>query len=81
MIRARFHLVGVDDCRPIKWPIKHPYWCTGYNSDDDPIVVAYADSEEQILELWPEADAIEFKQADKYLFTTRFPKPDWLIAE
>lgn len=28
MIRARFR-VAVDDYRPIKWPLPHPYWCTG----------------------------------------------------
>lgn len=75
MIRARFH-ANPDDPRPLKWPIKHPYWVTGYG-DDYSIIVAYADSEEQILELWPEAAEIESTDADAYQFTDRFPKPDW----
>lgn len=29
MIRARFE-ANEGDYRPINWPVKHPYWCTGY---------------------------------------------------
>ena len=73
MLRVRFH---ADDYRPVKWPVKHPYWCTGYG-DDYAIVVAYADNEEEILENWPEAQNLDSEEVDEYLFTSRFPKPDW----
>ena len=36
MIRARFYINKKDcgnDYRPVKWPIKYPYWCTGESSD------------------------------------------------
>lgn len=75
MIRARFH-ANHDDPRPLNWPIKHPYWVTGYG-DDYSTVVAYADNEEEILANWPEAHNIDVSYTDKYSFTDRFPKPDW----
>lgn len=53
MIRARF-CVSKGDCgndyRPIKWPIKYPYWCSGEN-DEIFFMVAYADDVYQITEL------------------------------
>lgn len=36
MIRARFY-IRKDDCdndyRPVKWPIKYPYWCSAESSN------------------------------------------------
>ena len=65
-----------NDYRPVKWPIKYPYWCTGESSDTF-ILVAYADNVEQINELWPEAYGIEAEEVQEIVFTTRFPKPEW----
>ena len=79
MIRARFYIKFKDcdsDFRPINWPIKYPYWCTGQNSDSF-VIVAYADSIEQIEELWPEAYNIEANEVQEIVFTTRFQKPEW----
>lgn len=78
MLRVRFE-ANIDDPRPIKWPIKHPYWITGEAGDGSyATVVAYADSEEQIFELWPEAKNLEVQEREVYTFTDRFPKPEWL---
>jgi hypothetical protein len=79
MIRARFK-TDSHDYRPVKWPIKHPYWCTGYNFEGEAVIVAYADNEEQIKELWPEATAIDVMEENvkEYFFNGRFPKPEWL---
>lgn len=76
MIRARFR-ANYDDYRAIEWPVKHPYWCSGYG-DDYSIVIAYADSEEDILRLWPEASEIDAEEVTEYYFSDRFPKPEWL---
>ena len=79
MIRARFYVKKKDcdnDYRPVKWPIKYPYWCTG-ESPDCFIIVTYADNVEHIMELWPEACFIESKEVDAIEFTSRFPKPKW----
>ena len=83
MIRARFYIKKNDcnnDYRPVKWPIKYPYWCTG-ESFDCFIIVAYADNVGQIMELWPEACFIEPKEVDVIEFTSRFPKPKWYNEE
>jgi hypothetical protein len=83
VIRARFFTNG-EDYRPVKFPPPHPYWCTGYTIDDEDsqaIVVAYADSEEQILEYWPDAENIDSEPAEAYVFTNRFQKPAWFISD
>ncbi len=76
MIRARFKTTH-EDYRPVNWPIKHPYWCTG-ESGGHHVVVAYAENEAEILVNWPEAYDIESEHAESYTFTSRFQKPDWL---
>ena len=75
MIRSRFKVNG-EDYRPVKWPINHPYWCTGCGNDYN-IIVAYADNEEEILENWPDARDISSEEKTEYVFTDRFPRPDW----
>lgn len=82
MIRARFTIVCEDgDYRPITWPIKHPYWCTGsgWIGDKDAVsIVAYGDDEAYFRALWPEITDFDFfEEADQYEFTSRMPKPDW----
>lgn len=78
MIRVRFH-ANPKDPRPINWPVKHPYWITGYSGDDKySIVVSYADNEDYIHENWPEAKNLDSQEAEKYIYTSRFPKPDWM---
>lgn len=77
MLRVRFQ-ANFDDPRPINWPVKHPYWVTGYAGDDSyAIVVAYADDLDYIKANWPEAEQIESEEATGYIFTGRFPKPEW----
>ena len=84
MIRVRFKANG-DDYRSINWPVKHPYWCTGYGGFDSnfevgySIVVAYADNEAEIMENWPEATDLDIEEVTEYIFTDRFAKPDWFI--
>lgn len=80
MIRARFQ-ANADDYRPVNWPVKHPYWCTGYGGEDGEeyaVVVAYADDEAEITHNWPEAKEIDvMEHTHEYSFTSRFPKPEW----
>ena len=80
MIRARFY-IRKDDCdndyRPVKWPIKYPYWCSA-ESGNSFVLVAYAEDEDSIKELWPEAYDINVLEKDTEIrFTLRFPKPEW----
>lgn len=85
MIYARFKTYA-DDYRPVNWPIKHPYWCTGHGGadllsdtgdDEYSILVAYADDLEELLENWPEAIDIDAEIVDSYVFTDRLQCPDW----
>jgi hypothetical protein len=77
MIRARFE-ANHDDPRPINWPIKHPYWVTGFSLDEShATIVAYADDEAEILANWPEANNIDSDEVDEYSFSSRFPQPTW----
>lgn len=75
MIRARFY-TDEYDWRPVEWPVKYPYWCTGLTFTSN-ILVAYADDVDYILRLWPEAYDIEWEEVDEIEFSSRFPKPDW----
>jgi hypothetical protein len=79
MLRARFR-ANPDDYRPIKWPPPGPFWCTG-SGEDYSIVVAYVQSEQQLLEFWPEAENIDAEPRDEFTFTSRFERPDWWPAD
>ena len=79
MKRVRFYVskeACKDDYRPVKWPIKHPYWCVG-ETDTCFILVAYVESIEELIELWPEAKIDLIVRTSKVKFTNRRPKPNW----
>lgn len=80
MIRARFYIKKSDcgnDYRPVKWPMEYPYWCSAESSNSF-VLVAYAEDEDSIKELWPEAYDINVLEKDTEIrFTLRFPKPEW----
>lgn len=84
MIRAVFKVLSSDP-RPVSWPIPHPYWHTGTWYDDYPdkdrgsgaCIVAYADDVQQLKTLWPDLFALESDDVQDYVFTERFPRPDW----
>ena len=79
MLKCRFYLniEAVDeDYRPVIWPIKYPYWCSG-ESENDFILIAYVDSIEDLMKQWPEAHDIDSEEVKKIEFSSRFPKPDW----
>lgn len=83
MIRARFNIKHKDcdnDFRPVKWPIKYPYWCTGESSEAF-VIVAYADNVGEIRELWPEAYNIEAEEVRQIEFSSRLPRPEWYKEE
>lgn len=77
MIRARFK-ANYEDSRPVKFPPPYPWWESGFAADEShSIVVAFADSEDQIREYWPEATDIEAVEVEGVTFSDRFTKPDW----
>lgn len=81
MIRIIFTLnkAEVDgDNRPIKWPIKYPYWCCG-ETETKFDMLAYADSAAEIRKLWPESINLEIEEVNKIEFTEEFPCPTWYV--
>jgi hypothetical protein len=78
MNRYRFH-ANEDDWRPVTFPPPGPAWGTGYG-DGYSVVVAFAESEDQILEYWPEAAEITVQENEPIKFTDRFPRPGWWPA-
>lgn len=79
MIRARF-LILSDDYRPMVWPIKYPYWCSGYayrGEDIFAMIIAYAEDEAALKTLWPDAVEIDSEEVEGICFTSRFPRPAW----
>ena len=77
LFRIRFQ-ANADDPRPIHWPVKFPYWVTGYAGDNKySVIVSYANSEKYIFENWPEAAELEMDPVKNIEFTDRFPKPEW----
>lgn len=85
MIRARFWTPGCDkypnDYRVAEWPPPGPYWCSGYNSDDHPYVIAFVPDEATLLRYWPEAEDIDAEPVESIDYTSRFPRPEWAIKE
>ena len=75
LLRARFKQPTAD-YRPIIWPIKYPYWCSG-TGDGYAILVAYVDSVEHLKEMWPEAMDIKTDDVSEITFTSRFRQPEW----
>ena len=79
MYRCTFK-ADAEDSQPVNWPIKHPYWETGYD-DYFSYVLAYADDMDYILNNWPEAQDIRMEPIEDYCFTARFPKPEWFDSQ
>jgi len=78
MLRVRFK-ANLEDCRPMSWPLKHPYWCTG-ETDEHSVMVAYVDDITELMRSWPEAVDIEYEKVMGYSFTPRFPRPEWFTS-
>ncbi len=66
-----------EDYRPIKFPPPGPYWCSGYDSKDNAILIAYLPSKAKLIDWWPEAQDDEYTDESEVVFSDRFPRPDW----
>jgi hypothetical protein len=78
MLRVRFKS-SAQDPRPVNWPVKHPYWISGWEMGEEQkaVLISYADDEAYIFENWPEAEDLEIQERSEYTFTERFPRPEW----
>lgn len=79
MLRCRF-IISDPDPRPVIWPIKHPYWVTGQTLAGENTLIAYVDSLQELMTLWPDATNISCEECEEYTFTSRFQRPSWLVS-
>jgi len=90
MIKARFYLPFEkcdNDYRPVIWPVKYPYWCTGETTRAF-IIVAYLDDISILYDQWPElkglSDSIvnlDWEYVENIEYTDRFQRPNWYTDE
>lgn len=91
MLWCRFYIPLKEcdnDYRPVIWPIRYPYWCTGY-TDTEAILVAYVKNMDEFFMQWPEMDKfldkhpnkIEVEECEEVEFSSRFQRPDWYTDE
>ena len=67
-----------EDFRPIIFPPPGPWWCSGYDSRDRAILIAFLPSDVDLKTYWPEVTEVDsVHPCDGPVFTDRFPEPDW----
>jgi hypothetical protein len=77
MLRVRFE-ANFEDSRPVNWPVKYPFWESGFASDGSyAIIISFADDKEYIYRNWPEAKNLEIEEVERVTFSNRFSCPDW----
>lgn len=79
--RYRFRTKSTDDCRPLVFNPKYPWWLSGYDgsfTNDYAVIIAYLPIDEDLFKYWDDAYDIDSTTEDKIVFTDRFPRPDYL---
>jgi len=77
-IRYRFKTKSINDCRPLVFEPKYPWWKTG-ESENAVTIVAYIPKGKSIYTYWNDAYEIDYREESKIEFTTRFSKPEWFV--
>jgi hypothetical protein len=78
-IRHRF-TTKADDCRPLVFNKSYPWWRSGYDSDDNAIIIAFLPASEPLERYWDDAFNItDQDECDGPSFTSRFAKPDYYV--
>lgn len=76
--RYIFKTQAIQDCRPLKFNPKYPWWLTG-SGEGFVTIVAYLPPEEDLYEYWDDAEEVDVQERDEITFTDRFPKPDYFV--
>jgi len=61
--------------------VAHPYWYSGYGEDKDGTyntLVSYANDFTYVKARWPSAVEIGQQEMADYVFSARFPRPQWM---
>jgi hypothetical protein len=70
-----------EDYRPLVWPPAGPWWCSGWDSEDRAVIIAYVPSNEDLHTYWPEALNVDSEECEHITYSDRFPKPFWWEGE
>lgn len=84
MIRYCFKTKCVEDCRPLvdMAEIGMPWWCTGFAADGSyATIVCYLPELVNLRHYWDDAYDITAEQVERITYSSRLPKPAWLIGE
>lgn len=77
--RYRFKTKSKDFRPLIDMKLIHmPWWCTGYDSSYNAIIVCYLPKEEDLFKYWDDAYDIESEEVSEITYTSRFRKPEWI---
>ena len=80
--RYRLKTHSVNDCRPVIFDPKFPWWKSGLGEDQGrmfAIIIAYIPFHEDIYAYWPDAFDVEFTEHDHITFTSRYPQPEYFV--
>ena len=74
-----------NDYRPVIWPIKYPYWCSG-ETENSFTIIAYVENLDELYKQWPELKNLseditnlETEEVEEVEFYGRFQKPSWYV--
>ncbi len=78
--RYRFYTKSVEDCRPLIFNARYPWWCSGYAGDGSyAVIIVYLPVEEDLFKYWDDAFEITFTEEIEIEFSSRFSKPEYFI--
>lgn len=87
-MKFRIRFTATDgDARPITAPSPGPWWHSGWDHNDKPIIVFITEAEDEraaleiALTFWPDADETSVTRSQAPHFYDRFPCPDWWDGE
>jgi len=76
--RIRLKTKAVDDCRPLIFNPKFPWWCSGTAGDYSySIIIAFLPVGEDLMKYWDDAYDIDEEKVEGVTFTSRFAKPEY----
>ena len=82
LIKYYFKTKAVDDFRPLvdMADINMPWWCTG-RGEGCVTIICYLPKSEDLFKYWDDAYDVDIDEVDEIIYSSRFPKPSWIVDE
>ena len=82
LIKYYFKTKAVDDFRPLvdMADINMPWWCTG-RGEEFVTIICYLPNDEDLFKYWDDAYDVDIDEVDEIVYSSRFPKPSWIVDE